>query len=474
MSILHAFARYERVIGNGVSFDERSMKPSYPNLRNLVRMLRVIEAGGLTAVAHAVGRSQQTISHAIRDLEQELGVQLFERTSHGTYPTPQAVIVGHRVRNALAHLSEAQDLFFKNSRDVGRARGLRFCEFNVSNQHVLIFVALCDQHEAKRVAMQLDVDVSAVRKALRSLEAQIGRPMFEKASRGLLIPSEFADFLAKQTKRALWEIRAGIAELRSAEGVIQGEVVFGASPRAHPTLLPRIISRLRRKYPTLTLTHRVDSYDGLTKALSSREADFIVGTERAYTFSPDIAAHPLLEDRIGILARVGHPLARIPRPEIRQYLRCEWILPPRHVPTRRHFNDCLRREDLPEPAAILECGSYELLRGVLLETDTVALALRCEALHDIEQGVLCFLPRPDALAALFDSPVILHLTCPLDITRSPSAQAFFEEANGAAAELQKDLRAATAGMCPHEEFDSRRQERSGEPLLRERARTKAC
>jgi DNA-binding transcriptional LysR family regulator len=63
------------------------MKLSYPNFRNLRRMLGVIDIGSLTDVAEAVGRSQQTVSHSIQALEDELGVLLFERTSLGTHPT---------------------------------------------------------------------------------------------------------------------------------------------------------------------------------------------------------------------------------------------------------------------------------------------------------------------------------------------------------------------------------------------------
>jgi DNA-binding transcriptional LysR family regulator len=104
-------------------------------------MLHVIDAGGLSAAANAVGRSQQTLSHAIRKLEEELGVQLFERTPQGTFPTPQALIMGERVRNALGHLAEARVLFHEQSPHSVKAHGLRLCELNVSNQDVLIFLA---------------------------------------------------------------------------------------------------------------------------------------------------------------------------------------------------------------------------------------------------------------------------------------------------------------------------------------------
>jgi LysR family transcriptional regulator, regulator for genes of the gallate degradation pathway len=429
---------------HGASYQHRNrLKPSYPNLRNLVRMLRVIDAGGLTAVANAVGRSQQTISHSISSLEQELGVQLFERTPQGTFPTPHAVIVGQRVRNALRHLSEAQEDFLEHS-DSGKAAGLRICELNVSNQEVLVFVAMCQQHDVRRVAKHLKVNAAAVRRAIASLEAQAGMALFERIRCGSLVPSQLAEILARQMRRALWEIRAAMAELRSAEGAIEGEVVFGAGPRVHSTLLPRIISHLRGKHPALRLTHRVDSYESLERALSNREVDFIVGTQRGDSVPAGIAVYPLLKERVRILARADHPLHNAPYPDLRRYLECQWILPPPCIPMRRRFRECLRKQDLLEPAVIFESGDYELARGVLLRTDTIALALRCQAVHDIEQGALCFLPHPEALAPLLDSAVTLHLMYPAGIRRSPSAQVFFDATTQVAAELQAELDTAGA------------------------------
>jgi hypothetical protein len=76
---------------------------------------------------------------------------------------------------------------------------------------------------------------------------------------------------------------------------------------------------------------------------------------------------------------------------------------------------------------------------MLLRTDAIALALRCEAMHDVERGTLCFLPAPPALAELLSSTVTLHLLCPMVVRRSPGAQAFFEIATQVAAELQSEL-----------------------------------
>lgn len=412
------------------------MKLSYPNFRNLRRMLGVIDIGSLTDVAEAVGRSQQTVSHSIQALEEELGVLLFERTSSGTHPTREANVLGKRVRSAVAHLAKAREAFGQLYGPVRSPRVLRIWDFNVSNQHIFIFLLLCELRESKRVAAELTLDVSAVRKAIRALEAQVGRPLFEKTARGFLIPTDFAELLARQIKLALAEIRAGLDELTSLGGVIQGEVIIGAAPHARSTLLPRIAARLFKRYPKLTLSMRYDSYEDLERGLSYRDVDFVLGSERDDPTSPDVTAYPLLRDRLEILARADHPLARLPRPDIHRYLNAQWVLPPGYVPLRRRFGEFLRGHGLTEPVLAFETGDSEIIKGMLLETDCVALALRCESAREVQDGVLTFLPGPPELAELLRSPVTLHLTFPAQAVRSPSAQAFFDEAVSVAAEMQ--------------------------------------
>jgi LysR family transcriptional regulator, regulator for genes of the gallate degradation pathway len=399
-------------------------------------MLRVIDVGSLTDVAEAVGRSQQTISHSIQALENELGVRLFERTSSGTHPTREATVLGERVRNAITHLTRAREVLC-SSYPVPTPRGLRIWAFNISNQHIFTFLSLCEQRESRRVASELHLDVSAVRKAIHALEAQVGQPLFEKASRGFLIPTEFAELLARQIKLALAEIRAGLDELTSLGGVIQGELVIGAAPHARSMLLPRVVARLHQKYPKLTLTMRYDSYEDLERAVSYRDMDFVLGSERHDPNSPEVAAHPLLRDRMEILARAGHPLTQLPRPDIRRYLEAKWVLPPLYVPMRRRFSEFLRNLGYAEPTLVFETGDTEISKGLLRETDCLALALRCESVREVEQGVLTFLPCPEELTSLVRSPVTLHLTFPVQTVRPPSAQAFFDEAAAVAAELQE-------------------------------------
>lgn len=414
----------------------RRARPTWPNLRNLRRMLRVIDAGSLTEVGESVGRTQQTISHSIQALELELGVRLFDRTSLGARPTREALALGTRVRRALAHLAIVREKFAESLDGHGWS-AQRLWDFNISNQHVFIFLSLCELQDCKLTAAELDLDVSAVRKAIRALQMDLRCPLFERSARGALQPTELAELLARHIKLALAEVRAGLDELTSLSGEVCGEVVIGAAPHARSSLLPRIAASIHGKHPKLTLNMRYDSYAALERALSARDVDFVIGSERGDPTSPNVVAVPLLSDHLDIVARADHPFTRVAQLQLAELLAADWVLPPDRVPLRRRFRDFLRCRGLTEPKPTFETGDCEIVKGMLLETDCIAFALGCESMHEVERGVLTLLPCPEPLAEFLRASVTLHLTYPAEVLRSPSQQIFCDEVMRVASELQQ-------------------------------------
>jgi DNA-binding transcriptional LysR family regulator len=69
------------------------------SMRELRLLLAVARSGSILKAAHAIGLTQPAISKAIADLEETLGVALFDRHHRGVVPTPHGRIL---VRHALA------------------------------------------------------------------------------------------------------------------------------------------------------------------------------------------------------------------------------------------------------------------------------------------------------------------------------------------------------------------------------------
>jgi len=90
-------------------------------LRTLRAFVEVIRQGGFSQAAKTVFATQSTVSKAIKQLEDELGVTLVDRAGHRSRPTVAGEIV---YRRALAMLAERDDLVAELDELRGLKRGM--------------------------------------------------------------------------------------------------------------------------------------------------------------------------------------------------------------------------------------------------------------------------------------------------------------------------------------------------------------
>ena len=121
-------------------------------LQQLRYLIAVAEAGSFSEAAHRLFVSQSTLSTAIRDLENELGVRAFGRTNKGVTLTDEGVNLMGYAREIL----EQTDLLTERYSRASRARPMRLV---VSTQHyafaVESFVAIANRLEGDRYDLSL-------------------------------------------------------------------------------------------------------------------------------------------------------------------------------------------------------------------------------------------------------------------------------------------------------------------------------
>lgn len=75
-------------------------------MRQLEAFRALMSVGSVTRGAQMLGVSQPTMSRLLADMEAETGLVLFERSSRGLQPTPEAVAFDQEVERAFAGLSQ--------------------------------------------------------------------------------------------------------------------------------------------------------------------------------------------------------------------------------------------------------------------------------------------------------------------------------------------------------------------------------
>lgn len=80
-----------------------------PTIRQLQYVVAVADTGGFGRAAQATAVSQPALSKQIKEVEQGLGIVLFERNSRGARPTPEGDLLIERARRVLAEVRELAD-----------------------------------------------------------------------------------------------------------------------------------------------------------------------------------------------------------------------------------------------------------------------------------------------------------------------------------------------------------------------------
>jgi LysR family transcriptional regulator of gallate degradation len=100
---------------------------------------------------------------------------------------------------------------------------------------------------------------------------------------------------------------------------------------------------------------------------------------------------PLFQDRLAVIARAGHPLARMKRLDVRALRQATWVLSRHGSPSREllehFFSDA--RQAPPVPA--VETGDLAVVRGLLLESDMLTALSAHQLRHEIRDGSLVVL-----------------------------------------------------------------------------------
>src|SRR5579871_5479833 len=77
------------------------------NLRSIEIFLRVVETGGMTPAARLLGLSQSAVSQSIQNLENELNVQLLDRSERPVVPTVSGSLLIEEGKELLRAAREA-------------------------------------------------------------------------------------------------------------------------------------------------------------------------------------------------------------------------------------------------------------------------------------------------------------------------------------------------------------------------------
>jgi LysR family transcriptional regulator, hydrogen peroxide-inducible genes activator len=167
-------------------------------------------------------------------------------------------------------------------------------------------VAIADTLHFGRAAERINTTQSTLSTQLKALEDRLGAELVDRSTpRVYLTPiGEEVVVIARRMLRQAEEIRS-IAKRKS--GVLSGVLRLGIPPTIGPSLLPRVIPKLRSAFPSVKLFVREDIPKALPRGLEVGVYDVIISPDLVQ--SDEVFSTLLFEEMLLLVHHIEHPLA---------------------------------------------------------------------------------------------------------------------------------------------------------------------
>lgn len=244
--------------------------------------------------------------------------------------------------------------------------------------------AIIEAGGVSRAAERINVTQPALTKTVRRLEEQLGVELFHRESRGMR-PTAFGELLLAHAQSVEVSLNEAQAEMASLKTGTMGLVTIGASPLTASKVLPAAVARAVSQHPSLKV-HIATINTDLIVGLLAGQYDFVVkvlGRES----DRNIARKPLFKDRLLIVTRLGHPLARYRRILPQHLADFGWALPPPGSLHRGSLEQFFVSEGLPPPRGVVECSNTEVIVDVARRTDCLGLIAEISQRNKRSEGL---------------------------------------------------------------------------------------
>ncbi|WP_062365032.1 LysR family transcriptional regulator [Variovorax paradoxus] len=392
------------------------------NLRHLRAFTAVAAAGSIARAAdEQLFRVASGVTRSISELEGALGRPLFDRGPRGMALNSYGDLVLLRARRIEREFEDARAQLVARG-GIGASADVHSLFASILNgRRLAVIASLVEKRNMPAVAREFGITQPAISSALKDLEGGLGVALLERRTRGL-VPTPAGEIVAFHFKRVLAELRHIGPDIAASEGMLQGSVNVGALPLGRTQILPQAIASLLARHPGLHVATVESPYDALAASLRSGDIDFILGALRSSADARDLQQEALFEDRISVIARAGHPLARAARVDFDALRQATWALSRQGTPSRELLERFFSAACEAPPVPAVETGDLAVLRGLLLESDMLTAISAHQLRHEIRNASLVVLDFP-----LDETRREIGLTQRLGAFPSPGARALMQE-----------------------------------------------
>lgn len=237
-------------------------------------------------------------------------------------------------------------------------------------RHLAQLSAIVETGSFQAAADQLGLTQPALSRNMRTLETRLDAPLFERSGKRSLPTS-----LGRRLARDGLAIRVAESQASTFASLVAdgrtGELRIGAPPIVSGRFLTAAISRLLAENPNWTVELKVGLVPELQAMLARGRVDLVIGPKGLVEPEVQPEFEHLIDDRIGVLCRVGHPLTTVS--ELTRSLLEEqtWLAHSRGSLLRQQTEAALVAAGLERVRVGCETGSIRSALEIVEATDLV-------------------------------------------------------------------------------------------------------
>ena len=261
----------------------------------------------------------------------------------------------------------------------------------VSVRQLRLVAAIAEDGSMVRAAETVGLTQSAVTKAVRDLERDLGVDLFVRGNRGVT-PTIYGEALVRHAQRVLAQLAHAAGEIDDLAQGAGGRLAIGTLLAGAAWLAPRAIAQLRAEHPRVVVDVIEGTNDQLQPMLLRGDLDMVVGGLSELRRRPGVRQEAIYSEEIAILVRPTHFLARRDHLSLGDLQEADWILPPPEARLRQQLDRAHFDAGLDPPRCAVQSVSLLTNRRLLCDSDLIGVWPMGVAADELAQGRLVLLP----------------------------------------------------------------------------------
>ncbi|MFT4174757.1 MAG: LysR family transcriptional regulator [Rhodocyclaceae bacterium] len=177
---------------------------------------------------------------------------------------------------------------------------------NVSLRQLRVFLAVAQQRSFSRAGDAIGLTQSAVSRAVRELEQELGVTLLDRTTREVVLTAE-GRVLAGDVGRLIDELETTLLATRTRGEQGSGRVHVACAPTLSASLMPSVLAQAAARYPQIELVMHDLVQRLVLESARAGEVDFAVIVDPIST--PDLALEAIMTDPFYLVCPADHRLA---------------------------------------------------------------------------------------------------------------------------------------------------------------------